>query len=150
SHPRCKGPIMRTPLLLGWLMVPILAGAYHYGPGQEKLRLDDVSATLASAERHAAGQRWQEAGEDYDRALAQLPADRAAEARRVRLERDKARMFAKQLPEASADLDALVAEVQGDAKADPATLADAREALANARYYMTWLMRLEGFPREEW
>ena len=29
-------------------------------------------------------------------------------------------------------------------------LADARGALANAQYYTTWLMRLEGLPREEW
>ncbi len=59
-------------------------------------------------------------------------------------------MFAKQLPEASADLDVLVAECRTDKQADPALLADAREALANAQYYMTWLMRLEGFPRDEW
>lgn len=29
-------------------------------------------------------------------------------------------------------------------------LDEAREGLANAQYYYTWLMRLEGYPREEW
>ena len=29
-------------------------------------------------------------------------------------------------------------------------MADARGALANAQYYTTWLMRLEGLSREEW
>ena len=50
---------MRTLVLLGWLMVPVLFGAYHYGPGQEKLRLDDVSRVLAEADRLAAGEQWQ-------------------------------------------------------------------------------------------
>ena len=30
----------------------------------------------------------------------------------------------------------------------PALLAEARSALANSQYYMTWLMRLEGQPRD--
>ena len=42
---------MRTLVLLGWLLVPVLFGAYHYGPGQEKLRLDDVAKVLAEADR---------------------------------------------------------------------------------------------------
>jgi hypothetical protein len=29
-------------------------------------------------------------------------------------------------------------------------LADARASLANAQYYMTWLMRLEGLSRDVW
>ena len=29
-------------------------------------------------------------------------------------------------------------------------LRESREALANAQFYMTWLLRLEGKPREEW
>ena len=31
-----------------------------------------------------------------------------------------------------------------------AELAEAREAYANAQYYWTWLMRVEGYTREEW
>jgi hypothetical protein len=40
--------------------------------------------------------------------------------------------------------------LQKDPGTDPALLADARQALANAQYYLTWLMRLEGDPRSEW
>ena len=59
-------------------------------------------------------------------------------------------MLAKQLPVAHQDLAGLVDELKDDARADPKLLAEARSALANAQYYMTWLMRLEGLPREAW
>ena len=41
-------------------------------------------------------------------------------------------------------------ELSGDTAADPKLLDEARGALANAQYYTTWLMRLEGRSREEW
>ena len=49
---------MRTPLLLGWLLVPVAFGAYHYGPGQERLKLDDVAATLAEADQQVRDGDW--------------------------------------------------------------------------------------------
>src|SRR6478752_3749119 len=100
---------MRTLLLLGWLMVPVLFGAYHYGPGQEKLRLDDAARVLAEADRLATAQDWP-----------------VAAARRIRLKRAQAQMLARQLPEAEAGLDTLVDELQGDKAADPKLLAEAR------------------------
>ncbi len=45
---------MRTLFLLGWLMVPVVFGAYHYGPGQDRLRLDDAARTLSEADQLAA------------------------------------------------------------------------------------------------
>ena len=47
-------------------------GAYHYGPGQEKLRLDDVSRMLAEADRLAAAEQWRAASARYEEALAIL------------------------------------------------------------------------------
>lgn len=141
---------MRTLLLLGWLLVPVAFGAYHYGPGQEKLRLDDIAGVLAEADQQAADTDWTAAAKSYDDALGMLPPDRMAEARRIRLERDKAWMNARKLPEASADLAALVEDLQKDSDPDPKVLAGAREAMANAQYYMTWLMKLEGLGREDW
>ena len=44
----------------------------------------------------------------------------------------------------------LVEELSADAGADPALTAAARDALANAMYYNTWLMRLEGMPADVW
>jgi hypothetical protein len=141
---------MRTLVLLGWLMVPVLFGAYHYGPGQEKLRLDDVSRVLSDADRLAAGEQWQAASSRYEEALKLLPDGRADEARRIRLQRAKVQMFDHQLPEANVALRDLVDQMEDDKTADPKVRDEARETLANAQYYMTWLMRLEGLGAQEW
>jgi hypothetical protein len=141
---------MRTFVLLGWLIIPVVAGAYHYGPGQEKLRLDDVSRVLADADRLAAEQDWQAASARYEQAVALLPAGRIADARRIRLQRAKVQMFGHQLPEANAALRDLVDQIEDDKTAEPQLGDEARDALANAQYYMTWLMRLEGLGAQEW
>jgi hypothetical protein len=141
---------MRALLLTAWLLVPVLAGAWHYGPGQEKLLLDDVARILAQADQHAAAEEWAEAEAKYEDALRLLPATKNAETRRIRLERAKAQMLARKLPAAHQDLQGLVDELKDDPKADPQVLADARASLASAQYYMTWLMRLEGQPKDEW
>jgi hypothetical protein len=141
---------MRTFVLLGWLIIPVVAGAYHYGPGQEKLRLDDVSRVLADADRLAAEQDWQAAAARYEQAVALLPAGRIADARRIRLQRAKVQMFGHQLPEANVALRDLVDQIDDDKTAEPQLRDEARDALANAQYYMTWLMRLEGLGAQEW
>ncbi|HEY8503398.1 MAG TPA: hypothetical protein VIL46_02370 [Gemmataceae bacterium] len=141
---------MRGWILTVWLLVPVGVAAWHYGPGQDQLRLDDVSRALAQADAHAAARRWAEADAAYGEALRLLPASRVGENRAIRLKRAKVQMMNKKLPEAHRELIGLVEELQGEGGADPALLADARSALASARYYMTWLMRLEGEPKDVW
>jgi hypothetical protein len=141
---------MRTLVLLGWLMVPVAFGAYHFGPGQERLRLDDAARALAEADRLVAAEQWQTALTKYDEAQALLPEGRVDDVRRIRIKRAKVQMLAHQLPEASAALEALVGQLQDDKTASPALRDEAREAQANAQYYMTWLMRLEGLSALEW
>jgi hypothetical protein len=89
---------MRTFLLVVWLMVPVIVGAWHYGPGQEHMLLDDVAAVMKQADQYVAQQEWAEAVERYDEALRMLPAERSRESRRIRLERAKAQMFARNSP----------------------------------------------------
>lgn len=155
---------MRKPLIFVWLLLPIAAGAYHYGPGQERLRSDRAAeaaerAHVASSDARrlamlegdeAAAARWTEAIAAYDEALAALPAAKVAEARALRLERAKARMFVGGLFEARGELQTLVEELTSEPAPDAELLAETRDALANAHYYTTWLLRLEGAPREEW
>ncbi len=155
---------MKKALLFVWLLLPVAAGAYHYGPGQDHLRSDRAGAAIVLAEvatrearkvaaaegDDAARAKWAEAEAAWSEALELLPPGREREARTLQLERAKAQMWIGKLPDARHDLDALVNEIAGDAEADPALLGAAREALANAQYYTTWLMRLEGAPREEW
>jgi hypothetical protein len=141
---------MRKFLLVVWLMIPVAAWAYHKGPGQRQLVLDDAARLLSDADQLAAGEDWAAAEAKYEAALALLPGDKLEEARRVRLERAKVQMMAKKLPTAHQDLKALVDEMQSDPAANAKLLAETRQSLANSQYYMTWLMRLEGKPREEW
>ena len=137
-------------LLTGWLLIPVVGLAWHLGPGQEQKALDETARHLRDAERLAADQQYASAVGAYADALKALPEGRTAEARKIRLERAKAQMLAKQLPEALGDLRGLVDELAADPSADPKLLADARSAYANSQYYLTWLMRLEGVGRDEW
>jgi hypothetical protein len=141
---------MRGVVLAVWVLVPVLASAYHYGPGQQQLQLDDVQTLLSQARSQIDQGQPAKAIDALTEVLAKLPADREAEARRVRVERAKAMLLAHELPKAFDELTLLVPELQSDPKTDPALLADARQSLASAQYYLTWLMRLEGDPRSEW
>ena len=141
---------MRKVLVLVWLMLPVLVGFYHAGPGRERALLDSVADILAQADRHAANEEWADAEQKYEEALSLLPADKTPENRRIRLERAKAQMFVKKLPLAHQELKILVDELKADENANQETLAEARAALANSQYYMTWLMRLEGQPKDRW
>lgn len=144
------GQVMRSIVYSVWCLVPVMVGAYHFGPGQERLVLDSAATLLQEAGAHAEAEEWAAAEGKYEQALALLPASELATARRARLERAKAQMFIKELPRAHASLKSLVDELEQDAGVDHGMLADARSALANSQYYMTWLMRLEGQPRDRW
>src|SRR5262249_23427686 len=155
---------MRKALLFVWLLVPVAAGAYHWGPGQDRMRADRAADAAARA-THAAQQAreiavssgddaarasWTEAEAAYTEALEQLPPGKDREARALRLERAKAQMYVSKLFDARKELELIVREIGEDKDATPAEMADARATLANAQYYTTWLMRLEGSAREEW
>lgn len=141
---------LRILLLTGWLLLPLGAWAYHQGPGQTQKKLDLAAKHLEAAEASVAEEDYTNAIAEYEDALKALPPERVAEARQVRLAKAKAQMLAAKLPDAHADLKALVDELAADASTDPALLRDARATLANSQYYATWLMRLEGLGHEEW
>lgn len=141
---------MRGLLLIGWLLLPVGFGVWHYGPGQDHQLMDEIGETLRRADALAGRERWGDAADAYTKALAALPTSNTAEGRRIRVERAKAYLQSSQLPAAYDDMNALVAEMTADKSSDSAVLADARSTQANARYYLTWLMRLEGALPEEW
>lgn len=141
---------MRNLLLVTWLALPIGAWAYHEGPGQDRMALDEAAKVVAEAHQAAADKDWADAVRGYEDALAKLPKDQESTAQRLRLELNKARMQAKGLSTAREELESLVEELATDQKADPQLLAESRQALARAQFFTTWLMRLEGVSREEW
>jgi hypothetical protein len=141
---------MRILLLVLWMLIPVGAFAYHLGPGQNAIKRDKVAQLLAYAEMEALNEQWADAESKYKEALQLLPEDSIAAQRRARLELAKCQLNNKGLPQANEDLKVLVNELMEDSDADPGLLADARTALANSQYYITWLMRLEGRPEEVW
>lgn len=141
---------MKKIVLVVWLLLPVVALAYHFGPGQNQVTLDRVDRLLTEADALAKAEMWDQAVVRYKEALQELPEERVAEVQRVRLEMSKAQMLSSQLPEAHQTLRSLVDTLREDEDSDPEMLAEAREAYANSQFYMTWLMRLEGRPDAEW
>lgn len=141
---------MRRFLIFLWLLIPLGVAAYHLGPGQDRMDLDAAAAHVTRAQKLAAAEEWDAAIEAYDQALAVLPQDRVELSRELRLNRAKAKMFTTLLPEARGELEDLHTELESAENVDPKLLDEARAALAGTQYYMTWLMRLEGFSEEEW
>jgi hypothetical protein len=141
---------MRAWLVVAWLFVGLGGAIYHFGPGQELAELDAIDQSLHTARQHVHAGDWESAVACYDHALSQIPVERVADSRRVILEKAKAQMLAKQLPAARESLGQLFVESLKDDSVDPRFLSEVESALANSQYYMTWLMRLEGLPKEEW
>ena len=69
---------------------------------------------------------------------------------RIQLEIAKAKMQNSGLPEAREDLAKLVSKLNEDITISSELKEETLSTLANARYYMTYLMKLEGLPAEEW
>src|SRR5262245_41927373 len=133
---------MRGAFLCLWLLVPAVALAYHYGPGQERMRSDNAGSALRQAKACVAAGDWAGARAAYDEALAQIPATNMQAIREVRLARANAMMEAQQLPEAYDELFSLSEELAADKTAPEKLVKETRNAQAGAQYYMTWLMRL--------
>ena len=141
---------MKIIFLTIWCLVPLGLVAFHYGPGQTGVALDHTASHLDDAQSAAAAENWPAAIAAYEKALASLPKDRVSEARKIRLELAKARMLSSGLPEARTELEALANEMESDSSSDPEVRDDAIAALASSRFYMTYLMKLEGLPDAEW
>lgn len=141
---------MRTILIVVWLFVGLTGVIYHLGPGQQQMELDQINSSLTQA-RHAVNEsQWSEAVRLFDLSIAELPSEKIKQARQLQLEKAKAQMMAKQLPDARKSLETLLEDVRSDKESDPRFVAEVQSTLANSQYYMTWLMRLEGLPKDEW
>lgn len=141
---------MRILLIVAWLFVGLGGLIYHHGPGQERLEIDRVSDLLKDARQLVSDEDWPNAVQAFEKVLAELPGDRVDESRHVTLEMAKAQMMAAQLPKARETLQGLLNDLRAEESQDTIFQADVQSTLANSQYYMTWLMRLEGLPEEEW
>ncbi|MGB0774243.1 MAG: hypothetical protein ACPG32_03080 [Akkermansiaceae bacterium] len=143
---------MKSRILLAtlWLLVPLGLAAYHYGPGQTQVALDKTESHLELARQAVQDENWEVAIQQYQEALTKLPKDEKHASFRIQLEIAKAKMQNSALPEAREDLAELVVALNDDKAAPTELKEDALSTLANARYYMTYLMKLEGQPASVW
>lgn len=141
---------MKTALLVLWLALPLAAAAYHFGPGQDLLKRDAAATHLSAARKAVKEGDHAAAIEACNAAIAALPTDAATVTRQLRLWRAQAMMPSGQLPEAHDDLVGLLSELEADSSADAGMKREARASLASAKYYLAWLMRLEGGSEEQW
>jgi hypothetical protein len=132
-----------------WLLLPILALAFHYGPGQRRLAQDQVAARIAAAQAAEKEGDWKAAVAAYTDALSLLPAGQTAARNKLQLAHANARMFSGDLPEAILELESLLTDMlKGNSSAG--AVREVRGTLASAQYYAGWLMRLEGAAAAEW
>lgn len=141
---------MRRFMLLAWMLLLPLGGLYHLVAGPHHREMDTIGNSLAQARQFTLADRWDDAVVEFESALEAIPEDLPREARGVRLELAQAKMNASKLPEAHAELKALLDELLADETSDKRQELEVRESLANSQFYMTWLMRLEGLPAESW
>ena len=132
-----------------WLSLPVVLLAYHYGPGQSRLALDRAARKIDEARALEAKGDWDAALQAWSDALAAVPQDRSATRFQLRLAQARTRMYTGELPEAIADMQALLGEAE-NGRAERSLEREIRGTLAGAQYYAGWLMRLESAPAEEW
>ncbi len=144
---------MKKWLISIWMMLPLVALGYHFAVGETHQQMDAIGGHLRTARSLALQTQWSAAVAEFETALESLPEDADSTRRELRLELAQAKMNASRLPEAHEDLKKLLDEMlaKTEHQPDDAEFENrVRESLASSQYYMTWLMRLEGLPRDEW
>ena len=105
---------MRIILVTLWLLIPLGFAAFHFGPGQDHVKLDDTESLLSEARTAVADENWSNVIESYQQALSKLPKEEKETSIRIQLEIAKAKMQNSRLPEAREDLAELVAHPGSD------------------------------------
>lgn len=139
---------MKKFLLALWLIAGLVIVLWHFGPGQAWAARDTAAKAVHRALTYEQSGQPELSVEEYQAALASLPPEDTTARARTRIALAKALLNARGLPEARTDMESLLSELPPDS--DPEILAATRTTLAETQYYNTWLMRLEGAPREEW
>jgi hypothetical protein len=141
---------MKIALITFWLLLPLGFAAWHFGPGQSLLKRDDANDLIKKAELALQKEHYTEAIKHWSDAIGKLTKEDTTLSRRLELEIAKAKMLNQKLPEAREELAGLMTRLDEDPGADPGLRDETRAALASSRYYMTYLMKLEGLPDAAW
>lgn len=142
--------MVRLLLFVAWSLLLVLFAAYHYGPGQDQLAKDDAGQLVRPAMNLMNDGKFEEAAVHLTSALEKLPKEELQAQFAIQLERNKAWLQSSKLPEAHDDLVTLIETMNETPGTSEELIREANESLAHAKYYITWLMRLEGRSRDEW
>jgi hypothetical protein len=140
---------MKRWLLLLWLLAPLPAVVWHFGPGQKWLAHDHAHALIRQAQQAELQKNWTQA-ESLFRAAAGRVGNTDPT---VRMQLEVALVRARYQQGAAVDAIDGADRILSDARF--ATLPDplqreARELAGRIHYYAAWVMRLEGARRELW
>lgn len=141
---------MRTLIIIAWLFIGLAAAIFHYGPGQDKLEMDRVDLMIREARTNVSLENYSAAIQQFDAIMTELPVDDRSLAQRIQLEKAKAQMHVAMLPDARTSLEALLTDLRNEQEPDQQLIMETQNTLANAQYYRTWLMRLEGLHEDAW
>ena len=146
---------MRALFIIAWLFVGLAAVIFHYGPGQKQLEMDRVDSMLNEARSNLTRtnvslEDYSKAIQQFDAILTELPASKKDLSQRIQLEKAKAQMHSANLPDARDSLESLLTDLRNDEEPDQELISETQNTLANAQYYRTWLMRLEGLHEDVW
>lgn len=144
---------MNKTVLAIWLALPVVAAGYHFTASERLQQLDAVGDHLNAARSFAVQKSDSKSLKELEAALKLLPDDATELRRDLSLEIAQAKLNSSRLPEAYEELKKLLdseLEAGKDKSANDEFVLKVRESLANAQYHLTWLMRLEGAPKEEW
>ncbi|MDP7049685.1 MAG: hypothetical protein QF721_09550 [Verrucomicrobiota bacterium] len=135
-------------LIFIWALAPVALLAFHFGPGQAGIAREEARASIRAALEFESGEKWQQAIDAYNDALAALPESETTKRQQLQLARASARVYVGELPEAMLSMQHLLDEtVKGDNRELESKV---RSSLASAQYYTGWLMRLELAEKKEW
>lgn len=141
---------MRALFIIAWLFIGLAAAIFHYGPGQKQLEMDRVDSMLDQARTNVSLEDYSTAIDQFDAIMTELPSAKRSLSQRLQLEKAKAQMLAAKLPDARDSLESLLTDLRSEEEPDQELIMETQNTLANAQYYRTWLMRLEGLHEDVW
>jgi hypothetical protein len=131
-------------------LLPIVAIALHFGPGQKLLARDTAGTHLSKAQAAAAAEDWETAITEFIAARDALPPEDVAGRTQLAIAEARARIESGDFLEASRQLDELLERELAASTPRPEVVAELRNMTAESSYYTAWIMRLEGAPEDEW
>jgi hypothetical protein len=140
---------LRRMSILAWCAVPLIAIAWHYGPGQPALARDLAAAHLTTARAAAERADHATAGQAFAAALAALPPEDPARPA-IELEQAVVTAASGELLQGMDQMSDLLKRLSERGQGDGALARATRSELGEAHYHAAWLMRLEGASTEEW